>query len=274
MTKKLKIKKPNYSKAHKKYLRKRLWGNIGIHASRWLLLALLLLAWEALASSGIVDPFITSSPTRIFKKLCELFAAGSIWTDIGVTLYETLLAFGISTLLGSVIAILLYVIPPLKRVLEPYLIILNSLPKIALGPLLIIWFGVGTKSIVAMGILICIVITTISMLNGFLAIEDEKIMLLHSMGASKMQILFKLILPASLPNFISVLKINVGMAWVGVIMGEYLSCKAGLGYLLTYNGQIFNLDMVMTTIVILCVLAAIMYGVVALLEYVANRKRK
>ena len=272
--KKLKSKKHNYSAAHKKYLRRCFWGGVGIHAGRWLLLIVLLAAWEGLAASGIVDPFLTSSPSRIFAKLCELFGSGSIWHDIGVTMYETLLAFGISTLLGCLIAIVLYCIPPVKKILEPYLIVLNSLPKIALGPLLIVWFGVGTKAIVAMGILICIVITTVSMLNGFLAIEDEKIMLLNSMGASKMQILFKLILPASLPNFISVLKINVGMAWVGVIMGEYLSSKAGLGYLLTYNGQVFNLDMVMTTIVILCVLAAIMYAAIAILEWATNRKRK
>lgn len=263
-----------YSLDHKKYLRKQLFNTILIHFCRIALLVLLLGLWEAVARSGLVDPFITSSPSRIFNQLATIFASGTIWADIGITMYETLLAFGISTLLGSVIAICLYMCLPLKRILEPYLVILNSLPKVALGPLIIIWVGIGTKAIVAMGILICIVITTISMLNGFCAIEDEKIMLLKSMGASKLQILFKLVLPASLPNFISVLKINVGMAWVGVIMGEYLSSGAGLGYLLVYNGQVFNLDMVMTTIVILCVLAGVMYGLVAILEYYVNKKRK
>ena len=134
--------------------------------------------------------------------------------------------------------------------------------------------GVGTSAIVTMGVLICIVITTISMLNGFLAVDTEKIMLLKSMGANKFQILFKLILPASLPNFISVLKINIGMAWVGVIMGEYLSSRAGLGYLLVYGGQVFQLDLVMTTIVLLCVLAGLMYLIIALIEMYVNKKRK
>ncbi len=262
-----------YSLDHKKYLRKQLFNTVLIHFLRILLLVLLLGLWEYVAWSGLVDPFITSSPSRIFNTLVTLFSGGSIWSDIGITLYETMLAFVISTILGGFIAICLYMCLPLKRILEPYLVILNSLPKVALGPLIIIWFGVGTKAIVAMGILICIVITTISMLNGFCAVEEEKIMLLKSMGANKLQILFKLVLPASLPNFIAVLKINVGMAWVGVIMGEYLSSGAGLGYLLVYNGQVFNLDMVMTTIVILCVLAGIMYGLIAILEYCVNKKR-
>ena len=266
--------KKQYSSAHKKYLRKLTAESIVVHFCQIALLVLILLLWESMANSGTVDPFITSSPSRIINQFAIMIQNGSIWRHIGVTMYETVLAFLISTALGSLVAILLYMFLPLKRVLEPYLVILNSLPKIALGPLIIIWMGVGTKAIVTMGVLICIVITTISMLNGFCSIEDEKIMLLKSMGANKMQILFKLILPASLPNFISVLKINIGMAWVGVIMGEYLSSKAGLGYLLVYGGQVFQLDLVMTTIVILCILAGVMYGLIAILEFCVNRKRK
>jgi len=125
-----------------------------------------------------------------------------------------------------------------------------------------------------MGVLICIVITTISVLNGFLAVDTGKIMLLKSLEANKFQILFKLILPASLPNFVSVLKINIGMAWVGIITGEYLSSRAGLGYLLVYGGQVFQLDLVMTTIVLLCVLAELMYLIIALIEMYVNKKRK
>ena len=179
----------------------------------------------------------------------------------------------LSTVIGTVIAILLYVITPLRRVLEPYIVVLNSLPKIALGPLIIIWVGVGTSAIVTMGVLICVVITTINLLNGYLSVSTEKVMLLKSMGANKFQILTRLIIPATLPNFIATLKINLGMAWVGVIMGEYLSSKAGLGYLLVYGGQIFKLDLVMTAIVILCVLSAIMYGIISIFEKFITRKR-
>ena len=266
--------KKQISIEHKKYLRKLALGTAFTHIARIGLLFILLGLWELMAQSGIVDPFITSSPSRIIKYLADMINSGSIWVHIGVTLKETIWAFLISTVLGSLLAILLFMCEPIKRVLEPYLVVLNSLPKIALGPLIIIWMGVGEPAIITMGVLICIVITTISMLNGFLMVEKEKIMLMKSLGANKMQILFKLILPASLPNFISVLKINVGMAWVGVIMGEYLSSRAGLGYLLVYGGQVFALDLVMTTIVILCILAGLMYFIIAMLEMYVNHKRK
>lgn len=263
-----------YSLDHKKYLRKLCMQDIFIHVCRILLLALIIGLWESVANSGIVDPFITSSPSRIINKLSKMFASGTIWNHIFITLEETILAFLFSTIIGSIIAIILYLCLPLKKILEPYLVILNSLPKIALGPLIIIWMGIGTKAIVTMGVLICVIITIISMLNGFIAVEEEKIMVLKSMGANKLQILTKLIIPATLPNFISVLKINVGMAWVGVIMGEYLSSSAGLGYLLVYGGQVFQLDLVMTTIIILCILAGIMYFLISIIEILINRKRK
>jgi len=144
--------------------------------------------------------------------------------------------------------------------------VLNSLPKIALGPLIIIWVGAGTSSIITMCVLICIVITTLSMLSSFLNCDKDKILLLKSYGATKFQILKKLILPNSLPDFISVLKINVGMSWVGTIMGEYLVSKAGLGYLIVYGSQIFKLDIVLTSTVVLCLLAGIMYFIVSLVE--------
>lgn len=262
----------NYSLAHKKYLKSLKVKSFSIHLTRILLLLLIFGVWELSASSGLVDPFITSSPSRIVKQLEILFKDGSLFHHSWVTLYETLLAFAISTILGTIVAIILFALPPIRKVLEPFLIVLNSLPKIALGPLIIVWFGTGTKSIVTMGILICIIITTISMLNGYLAIPKEKLLLLKTMGANKFQILVKLIIPATLKDFVSVLKINVGMSWVGVVMGEYLTSKAGLGYLIVYGGQVFKLDLVMCSILILCVLAGIMYGLVALLEKSVNRK--
>ena len=263
----------NFSLAHKKYL----WGlkikNISVHLIRILLLVSVLCLWELFASLQIVDPFISSSPSRIVSQIKTLAENGALLHHSWVTLYETLLAFLISTAVGTFIAIILYALPYVRKVSEPYLIILNSLPKIALGPLIIVWMGTGTKAIVAMGFLICIVITTISMLNGYLSVDKEKILLLKTMGASKLQILFKLIIPASFSDFISVLKINVGMSWVGTVMGEYLTSKAGLGYLIVYGGQVFKLDLVMASIVVLCILAGLMYAVVASLELMVNSKR-
>ncbi|MEG1500086.1 MAG: ABC transporter permease subunit, partial [Clostridia bacterium] len=162
--------------------------------------------------------------------------------------------------------IFLWLSEKLRRILDPYIVVLNSLPKVALGPLIIIWVGAGTSAIITMCILICVILTTLTMLSAFLSCDKDKILLMKSMNASKSQILFKLILPNALPEFISVLKINVGLSWVGTIMGEYIVSQAGLGYLIVYGSQVFKLDLVMTSTVILCVLAAAMYFIVNWVE--------
>lgn len=262
-----------WSQAHKKFIKAHKIKTFFIHFFRIVLLIAIIGIWELAASQNWVDPFIISSPSRIVKQTIELYNNGTLFLHIGTTLNETVLAFLLSTIIGTIAAICLYLITPLRRVLEPYLVILNSLPKISLGPLIIIWVGVGTQAIVTMGILICVVITTINLLNGYLEIPNEKIMLLKAMGANKFQIFTRLIFPATLPNFVATLKINLGMAWVGVIMGEYLSSRAGLGYLLVYGGQIFKLDLVMTAIVILCILSALMYGIISIFEKIILKRR-
>lgn len=279
--KKIKIKRvsnkisqnQNWSLAHVNFIKKHKIKIFFVHFFRILLLFAIVGIWELSASQNWIDPFITSSPSRIVKQTIELYENGTLFMHIITTLNETVIAFLLSTIIGTIVAILLYLITPLRRVLEPYLVILNSLPKISLGPLIIIWVGVGTSAIVTMGILICVVITTINLLNGYLEIPNEKIMLLKSMGANKFQIFTKLIFPATLPNFVATLKINLGMAWVGVIMGEYLSSRAGLGYLLVYGGQIFKLDLVMTAIIILCILSALMYGIISIFEKIILKRR-
>lgn len=264
--------KKNYSLTHRRYLRKLRLSTFSVHFIRILLLALIILVWELGAKYNLIDPFITSSPSRIIKQLSTMIKDKTLFTHTWITLYETLLAFAISTVVGTIVAIILYSIPYVRKVLDPYLIVLNSLPKIALGPLIIVWVGTGTKAIVLMGILICIVITTMTMLNGYLNVPKEKVLLLKTMGANKVQILFKLILPATFSDFISVMKINIGMSLVGVIMGEYLTSKAGLGYLIVYGGLFFKLDLVMSSIVVLCILATIMYFCISLIDRCFNKK--
>jgi NitT/TauT family transport system permease protein len=227
--------------------------------------------WELVARLEIIDPFIISSPSRIVKLLIKLNAQNSLYNHMAATLSETVLGFLISTVMGTVIAIMLWWNKLLNDVLEPYLITLNALPKIALGPLIIIWIGAGKDAIITMTILTCIIITIISMLAGFSQVDKDKIMLLKSMRANKMQILVKLVLPSNIPTLMSVLKINVGLAWVGAIIGEYLVSREGIGYLIVYGSQVFQLDLVMTSIVLLCVLAALMYAIVALAEKIIKK---
>ena len=233
---------------------------------RFLLLALFLSTWEILAKLNLIDSFITSCPSNIALTIIKLFKENNLAYHMSVTLYETILGFIIAVGLGYFIALILWWSERLRRILEPYIVVLNSLPKIALGPIIIVWCGSGSKAIIFMTILIGIIVAIITMLNGFLETDSDKILLLKSMGANKFQILSKLVIPGSFPTFISMLKISVGMAWIGSIMGEYLVSRAGLGYLIVYGGQVFKLDLVMSATVVLCVLATLMYALVALLE--------
>ncbi len=256
----------NFSKAHKTYVKRLKKNKFIIIFFRIFILIMFIGLWELLTSLNIIDSFFVSSPSRIVKQIITLANEGTLFSHTFITLYETIIGFIIATALGYIIAVLLWWNETVRKIFEPYIVVLNSLPKIALGPVIILWVGAGTKAIVLMCILICIVITTMTMLSAFMSVEEGKILLLKSMNANKFQILFKLILPSSMPDFISVLKINVGMSWVGSIMGEYLTSKAGLGYLIVYGGQVFKIDLVMAATTVLCVLAFLMYFIVSLLE--------
>ncbi len=255
-----------FTPQHALYIKKIKTETLTVWTFRFLILLLFLGLWELFAFVGMIDPFIASSPSRIAKTTIELFKDNNLFYHIGITLYETLLGFFIAVFLGYVIALALWWSERLRRVLEPYIVVLNSLPKIALGPIIIVWCGSGSKAIIFMAVLIGIIVAIITMLNGFLSTDKNKILLLKSMGANKLQILLKLVIPCAMPTFISMLKISVGMAWIGSIMGEYLVSRAGLGYLIVYGGQVFKLDLVMASTVVLCILAALMYALVALAE--------
>lgn len=259
-------KKKDLSPPHLLYVKKVKRENIFIWIMRFSILIFILGLWEVFASIGVIDPFISSSPSKIIVTIKTLWVENNLLHHMCITLYETMLGFLIAVGLGYVIALMLWWSEKLRKILEPYIVVLNSLPKIALGPIIIVWCGSGSKAIIFMAVLIGIIVAIITMLNGFLATDTNKILLLRSMGANKLQILAKLVIPGSLPTFISMLKISVGMAWVGSIMGEYLVSRAGLGYLIVYGGQVFKLDLVMASTVVLCLLATLMYALVAMLE--------
>lgn len=260
------------SSEHIKYLKKQKAKRLTITFLRWGVLVAFIGLWELLARLKVIDVFITSSPSRIVNTFMELSRQGGLGNHVMTTLNETIVSFLLATTIGSLVAIILWWNETLRKVLEPHIVVINALPKIALGPIIIIWVGAGAAAIIVMALLISLVITIISITNGFMETDENKILLLRTMGASKMQILCKLVLPANIPTIISALKINVGLCWVGTIMGEYLVSKAGLGYLIVYGGQIFKLDLVMTSTVILCVLAAAMYFVVQIFEKLINKR--
>ena len=182
-------------------------------------LAALIGLWELAAQLGWIDPFITSCPSRIVKTLGGIDAA-DLFRHIGYTLLECIVGFIVASAIGILIAVLLWRFNKFRRVAEPYIVVLNALPKIALGPIIIIMVGAGSQAIIMMTVLICVIVTIISVLNGFMSVDDGKIFLMRSMGASRFQILTKLIFPANVPALVNMLKINVGLAWVGTIHGR------------------------------------------------------
>ena len=144
---------------------------------------------------------------------------------------------------------------------------LNSLPKVSLGPLLIIWVGANNNSIIVMALLINLIVSIIGFYNGFINTDNYKIRLLKSFNANNFEILFNLVIPGSLENIFSTLKLNISMSLIGVIMGEFLSSKSGIGYLILYGTQVFNLNLVMTGIFLLLVLSYLVYYLINKFEY-------
>ena len=230
------------------------------------LLSLLLAGWELAARLGLVDAFVVSSPSRVWRTLLTLFQTGELLRHLGVSAAETAVGFALGTALGAAAAVLLWWSPLLSQVLDPFLVVLNALPKTALGPIFIVWMGAGSGAIVAMTLAISLIVTILHMHNGFLDTDPEKIRLLQTLGAHRRQILCKLVLPSNFSTLINALKVNVGLSWVGVIMGEFLVSKAGLGYLIVYGSQVFKMDLVMASVFLLALAAALMYQGVLWLE--------
>lgn len=256
----------DYNKEQQIYINNIVTRKKKVILSRIIILIAFFALWEIAGDLGWIDPFLTSTPSRMWKNLIKLYAEGTLFRHIGITCFETILGFLLSTVLGTVIAVLLWWSDFISDVLDPYIVVLNALPKIALAPIIIFWAGNGMSTIIVITILICVIVTIINVFHGFKIVDRDKIRLLKTFGASKLQILTYLIIPSSVPTLISALKINVGLSWVGVIMGEFLVAKEGLGFLIIYGGQISQLDTVMVSIIILSILAYLMYEAVELAE--------
>lgn len=261
------------SKEHEEFIRKNKRWKTSIAVSQISLLILFFALWEIAAHLKWIDPFIMSQPSRVVKTIINLTANGSIFKHTGITVLETIIGFLSGTILGTIIAVILWWSDFVAKVLDPYLVVLNALPKTALGPIILVWIGGTASSIIVMALLISIVVTILNVYLAFESCDEDKIKLLKTFGATKLQILSKVILPSSVPAIISVLKINVGLSLVGVIVGEFLVSKAGLGYLIIYGGQVFKMDLVMTSVLILAIAAALMYLSVNWFEKKLNKMR-
>ena len=255
----------NISIDRQKYLKKVKLRKVEIFATQIFIVIAFIAIWEILAQTGKIDSFITSQPSRIVKTFMNL-SSNDLLEHLRITCTETLIGFGIGTFAGVVIAIILWWSPFISKVSEPFLVVLNSLPKTALGPVIIIWVGAGMPAIIVMALAISLIVTILEILNGFLHTEEEKIKMAKTFNANKIQILTKIVIPSNIPTFFNTLKVNIGLSLVGVISGEFLVSKGGLGYLIVYGGQVFQLDLVMTSVIILAVVAALMYESIVLFE--------
>lgn len=253
-------------KEHEKFIRQEKKERNIVNLFRFSILVVFFILWEILAKNGIINEFITSSPSKILATITNLIVTGEIYSHLFVTSFEVMIGFLLGSFIGILFAMLLWWNERLSKVLDPYLVVLNALPKVALGPIIIVWAGAGMGSILIMTLAISSIAAIIGVYSGFKQVSNDSITLLKSFGASKMQIFTKAVFPSSTPNIINVLKINVGLSWVGVIMGEFLVSKEGLGYLIVYGSQVFNLDLVMSGVIILSIVAGLMYVLVSYMD--------
>lgn len=234
--------------------------------ARVLILLLFLVLWGVCSDTGIIDSFIFSSPSRIALCFWEMVTDRSIFLHIGITLYETIVSFLLVTLFSIFIAILLWCSRKLSEILEPYLVVLNSLPKSALAPLLIVWLGATPATIIVAGMSVAIFGSIMNLYTSFTTVDQEKIKLIYTLHGNRRHALFKVVLPSSVPAIISNMKVNIGLCLVGVVIGEFLAARNGLGYLIIYSSQVFKMDWLIMSIVLLCIMAMALYAVIGIIE--------
>lgn len=231
-----------------------------------LIFILFFFLWELASQRNWIDPLLFSSPSKIWGLFLNKIQDGTLLINTGVTLTETILGFILGTLLGTTLAAILWWSPFLSKVLDPYLVILNSMPKVALGPILIVALSPGYSSVIAMGAIISIIITTIVVYTAFKEVDPNYLKVLQTFDATRYQLFKEAILPASFPTIISTLKVNVGLSWVGVIVGEFLVASKGLGYMIIYGFQVFNFTLVLLSLLVIAVFATLMYQLVDFIE--------
>ena len=254
------------SERHARFLRSLRIRQTWVIVVQFAVLAAFLGLWQLAATFQIIDPFITSQPTAILRTTLELANDGSLGYHVTITVVETLAGFGIGTVLGIVIAAMLWWWDFLSDVADPYIVVLNATPKMALGPIFIIWLGANMSAVIALAVSISLFVTILSIYSAFRQADPEKLIVVRSFGASKWQQFQKVVFPSAIPTIVATLKVNIGLSLIGAIVGEFLAANAGLGYLIIYGQNVFNMSLVMTSLVILTVIAGVMYYCVSLAE--------
>lgn len=254
------------SQRHAEYLRAKRWRQVGVVAAQLGVLLAFLGAWQLAVSWQLVDPFVTSQPSAIAGKLSDMIADGTLGRHVQITVLETLLSFAIGTVGGICIAGLFWWWEIVSDISDPYVVILNATPKIALGPVFIIWLGANTKAVIALAVSITLFVAILSVYSAFRQADPQKLMLVKVLGGTKWHQFSKVVFPSAIPDIISTMKVNIGLALTGTIVGEFLGADAGLGHLIIYGQNIFNMTLVMTSLGVLAAIATLMYLAVWLVE--------
>lgn len=245
---------------------------IRVNCVRVLILVLFVALWEVCARTGVINDFIFSSPSRIVKCFVSMCADGSLFRHIWVTLYETFISFFLVIGVGLVAAVLMWLSRSFSKIIEPYIVVLNSLPKSALAPILIVWLGNNIRTIIISAISVAVFGTILTLYTGFMEMDPDKIKLIKTLGGNRFHVLTKVLIPGNLAVILNTMKVNMGLSLVGVIIGEFLAANEGLGYLIIYGSQVFKLDWVMLSIIILCIMATVLYQLINILERVLERR--
>lgn len=260
------------SQSQKIYLEGIRKEKIRVNCVRVLILVLFVALWEVCARTGVINDFIFSSPSRIVKCFVSMCADGSLFRHMWVTLYETFISFFLVIGVGLVAAVLMWLSRSFSKIIEPYIVVLNSLPKSALAPILIVWLGNNIRTIIISAISVAVFGTILTLYTGFMEMDPDKIKLIKTLGGNRFHVLTKVLLPGNLAVILNTMKVNMGLSLVGVIIGEFLAANEGLGYLIIYGSQVFKLDWVMLSIIILCIMATVLYQLINILEKVLERR--
>lgn len=258
------------SKGYINYLKRKRNYAINVFVTQIFLIVIFLVLWQFLSDKKIIDSFLLSSPKKVYNTIITLYKDNNLFNHIFITFYEIIISFIIGNILGLLISSILWFNKFLSKVFDPFLTIINSLPKVAFGPLIIVCFGANINSIIIMSLLISLIISIISITNAFNSTDKNKIKLLQSFGANKYQIYKYLILPGNKHKIIETFKLNISMCFVGTIMGELLVSKEGIGYLIIYGSQVFNMNLVITGVVLLIILTIILYIIVNYFEKISR----
>ena len=244
----------------------KLWPTWAIAATQTGLLAVFIALWELAANTGLIDPFFWSKPSAIWSTMIIFFSQGDAFTDIAYTFRSTILGFTIGTSVGALLGMSFWWSRNYALIMQPYIICLESIPKLALAPLIILVFGMGLSSKVAIATALTLIVSTLTAYSGVQAVDKDQEKLFYSLGASRWQVFTKLVAPSCVPWIISILRVNIGLALTGSIVGEFVSSQHGLGRTILYAGSTYEIALVWVAVIVLSALSIVMYIGVTWLE--------